>query len=179
MRPIQEARQRFSEMIRAVEREGPQIVIRHGEDVAVIVDIAEYRGLTSPATDLMRVLLGPPRLDDAAAVPLDQLEEHGRPVLERPGEDLQQVAVLVPVGQHAEFAQLADMYARLTDPRAELVAACCPTIPDRWPSYLWRSHSAQPSALGLAERREPLVTGRSGSPRLLHAAHQAGSNDRR
>ena len=35
------------------------------------------------------------------AVPLDQLEEDRRPVAERLGEDLQQVAVLVPVDQDA------------------------------------------------------------------------------
>jgi hypothetical protein len=33
-------------------------------------------------------------------------QEHGRPVLYRLGEDLQQVAVLVAVGEDAEFAQL-------------------------------------------------------------------------
>ena len=39
-------------------------------------------------------------------MPLDQLEEHGRPVRHRLGEDLQQVAVLVPVRQDAELASL-------------------------------------------------------------------------
>jgi prevent-host-death family protein len=71
---IQEAKQRFSEVIRAVASEGPQIITRHGEDVAVIVDIAEYRRLTSPAKDLTRVLLGPPRLDDDAAAVFDEVE---------------------------------------------------------------------------------------------------------
>ena len=46
---IQEAKQRFSEMIRAVTTEGPQVITRHGEDVAVVVDIGEYRRLTRPA----------------------------------------------------------------------------------------------------------------------------------
>ena len=46
---IQDAKQRFSEMIRAVMRDGPQVITRHGEDVAVVVDIAEYRRLTRPA----------------------------------------------------------------------------------------------------------------------------------
>ena len=71
---VQEAKQRFSEVIRAVASEGPQIITRHGEDVAVIVDIAEYRRLTNPATDLTRVLLGPPKLDDEAAVVFDEIE---------------------------------------------------------------------------------------------------------
>ena len=39
---IQDAKQRFSEMIRAVLSEGPQVITRHGEDVAVVVNIGEY-----------------------------------------------------------------------------------------------------------------------------------------
>jgi prevent-host-death family protein len=63
---IQDAKQRFSEMIRAVTRDGPQVITRHGEDVAVVVDIAEYRRLTRPTVDLAGILLGGPKLDDAA-----------------------------------------------------------------------------------------------------------------
>src|SRR5579863_2560804 len=54
-------------------------------------------------------------------VPLDQLEEHRGPVLDRLGEDLQQVPVLVPVRQDAQLAQLTGGDAGLPDPRAELV----------------------------------------------------------
>ena len=64
---IQDAKQRFSEMIRAVTIEGPQVITRHGEDVAVVVDIGEYRRLTRPAVDLAGILLGGPKLDDSAA----------------------------------------------------------------------------------------------------------------
>jgi prevent-host-death family protein len=63
---IQDAKQRFSEMIRAVMRDGPQVITRHGEDVAVVVDIAEYRRLTRPAVDLTAILIGGPKFDDAA-----------------------------------------------------------------------------------------------------------------
>ena len=49
---IQDAKQRFSEMIRAVAQDGPQIITRHGEEVAVVVDIAEYRRLTRPSVGL-------------------------------------------------------------------------------------------------------------------------------
>ena len=63
---IQDAKQRFSEMIRAVTTEGPQVITRHGEEVAVVVDIGEYRRLTRPAMDLARILLGGPKLDDGA-----------------------------------------------------------------------------------------------------------------
>ena len=49
---VQEAKQRFSEVLRAVEREGPQTITRHGEEVAVVVDIAEYRRLTREQNSL-------------------------------------------------------------------------------------------------------------------------------
>src|ERR1700761_2924621 len=71
---IQEAKQRFSEMIRAVTSEGPQVITRHGEDVAVVVDIAEYRRLTRPSVDLASVLLGGPKLDDSNADVLAEIE---------------------------------------------------------------------------------------------------------
>jgi prevent-host-death family protein len=71
---IQEAKQRFSEMIRAVTSEGPQVITRHGEDVAVVVDIGEYHRLTRPAMDLVGVLLGGPKLDDGVADVFAEIE---------------------------------------------------------------------------------------------------------
>ena len=71
---IQEAKQRFSEMIRAVATEGPQVITRHGEDVAVVVDIGEYRRLTRPVADLASILLGGPKLDDSAADVFEEIE---------------------------------------------------------------------------------------------------------
>jgi prevent-host-death family protein len=71
---IQDAKQRFSEMIRAVVHDGPQIITRHGEEVAVVVDIAEYRRLTRSTVDLTGLLLGEPRLSDEAAEVLAAVE---------------------------------------------------------------------------------------------------------
>jgi prevent-host-death family protein len=71
---IQEAKQRFSEMTRAVTSEGPQVITRHGEDVAVVVDIAEYRRLTRPRVDLAGILPGGPKLDDGAADVFAEIE---------------------------------------------------------------------------------------------------------
>ena len=71
---IQDAKQRFSEMIRAVMNEGPQVITRHGEDVAVVVDIGEYRRLTRPSVDLVTVLLGGPKLDDGTADVFAEIE---------------------------------------------------------------------------------------------------------
>jgi prevent-host-death family protein len=71
---IQDAKQRFSEMIRAVTREGPQVISRHGDDVAVVVDVAEYRRLTRPAQDLVRILLDGPQFDDDTADVFAEIE---------------------------------------------------------------------------------------------------------
>jgi prevent-host-death family protein len=71
---IQDAKQRFSEMIRAVTSRGPQVITRHGEDVAVVVEISEYRRLARPPVDLAGILLGGPKLDDRTADVFAEIE---------------------------------------------------------------------------------------------------------
>jgi prevent-host-death family protein len=53
---VQVAKQRFSELPRAAEAGEPQIVTKHGEEVAVVIDIAEYRRLRGQTTSLMDYL---------------------------------------------------------------------------------------------------------------------------
>ena len=53
---------------------GAQVVTRHGEDVAVVVDIGENRRLTRPTVDLASMLLGGPKLDDGAADVFAEIE---------------------------------------------------------------------------------------------------------
>ena len=60
---LQEAKQRFSELIRSVEADGPQFVTRHGEEVAVIVSIADYRHLRNAGEDFKAFLQSAPDLD--------------------------------------------------------------------------------------------------------------------
>ena len=36
---VQDAKQRFSELLRCAHAEGPQIITRHGQEVAVVIDI--------------------------------------------------------------------------------------------------------------------------------------------
>jgi len=71
---VQEAKQRFSEVLRAVENEGPQTITRHGEEVAVLIDINEYRRLAGPKKDLKKLLLGPPYFDDEMVTIMDKIE---------------------------------------------------------------------------------------------------------
>ncbi|MBL1075361.1 type II toxin-antitoxin system Phd/YefM family antitoxin [Nocardia sp. 2] len=61
---IQEAKQRFSELLRSVATDGPQVVTRHGEAVAVVIDIAEYRRLRGEVADFKDFLRSGPSLED-------------------------------------------------------------------------------------------------------------------
>lgn len=65
---LQEAKQRLSEVIRRASDEGPQIVTRHGEDVAVVLDIREYRRLTGDVPDFKEFLLSGPDLSELEIV---------------------------------------------------------------------------------------------------------------
>ena len=77
---IQEAKQQFSQMLRAVERSGPQTITRHGEEVAVVIDIAEYRRLTAPRKDFAEHLRSFPKLPAEPGEPdvFDELEAERR-----------------------------------------------------------------------------------------------------
>ena len=68
---VQEAKQRFSELVRRTLDEGPQIVTRHGQAVVVVVAAEEYRRLTGQAPDFKRFLLSAP---DLSVLDLDQPE---------------------------------------------------------------------------------------------------------
>jgi len=61
---VQDAKQRFSELIRTAHVEGPQIVTRHGEEIAVVIDIADYRHLRGETAEFKDYLQSGPDLDD-------------------------------------------------------------------------------------------------------------------
>ena len=61
---VQEAKQRFSEVLRAAEAGEPQIVTKHGEEVAVVIDIAEYRRLRGETMSFMDYLRAEPTFDE-------------------------------------------------------------------------------------------------------------------
>jgi antitoxin Phd len=61
---LQEAKQRFSEVVRQAEANGPQVVTRHGQEVVVVLSAEEYRRLQAGRPDFKEFLLGGPRLDE-------------------------------------------------------------------------------------------------------------------
>jgi prevent-host-death family protein len=61
---LQEAKQRFSEVVRRALDEGPQFVTRNGKSAVVVLDVAEYRRLKGVPLDFKEFLLTMPRIDD-------------------------------------------------------------------------------------------------------------------
>lgn len=57
---LQEAKQRFSELVRRAAVEGPQVVTRHGEEVAVVVSSEEFRRSSHATTAFKDFLRGAP-----------------------------------------------------------------------------------------------------------------------
>lgn len=60
---VQDAKQHFSEVIRAAAAGEPQVVTKRGEEVAVVIDIAEYRRLRGESVDFVDFLLTGPVAD--------------------------------------------------------------------------------------------------------------------
>src|SRR5579875_399544 len=90
------------------------------------VGLTSYRVLQVAAPglfafDRLEQGLEVPLAEAHRAVPLDQLVEDRRAVFHGLGEDLQQVAVLVAVGEDAQLPQLLERHTGVADPVAEVV----------------------------------------------------------
>lgn len=50
---LQEAKNKFSELVRKATEEGPQVVTKHGRESVVVISSEEYRKLEQPETLLI------------------------------------------------------------------------------------------------------------------------------
>lgn len=50
---LQEAKNKFSELVRKATEEGPQVVTKHGRESVVVISSEEYRKLEQPETLLV------------------------------------------------------------------------------------------------------------------------------
>ncbi len=60
---VQDAKQRFSELIRRAQTDGVQVVTKHGAEVAVVLGIEEFHRLSGTGTDFKEYLRGGPRAE--------------------------------------------------------------------------------------------------------------------
>ena len=67
--PVQHAKARFSELLDACQREGPQVVSRRGTEAAVLVPIEQWHRLQAAARPNLKDLLLAPEARSDALVP--------------------------------------------------------------------------------------------------------------
>ncbi len=57
---LQEAKNKFSEVVRKASEEGPQTVTKHGKDSVVVLSAEDYRKLEQPNTSLVQFFQNSP-----------------------------------------------------------------------------------------------------------------------
>lgn len=57
---LQEAKSKLSKLVNKALREGPQIITRYGDEVAVVISYEEYTRLNKPETNLVEFLRASP-----------------------------------------------------------------------------------------------------------------------
>lgn len=57
---LQEAKNKFSEVVRKASEEGPQMVTKHGKDSVVVLSAEDYRKLEQPKTSLFEFFQNSP-----------------------------------------------------------------------------------------------------------------------
>lgn len=57
---IQEAKNKLSELVKEAQDSGPQIITRHGEEVAVVLSMEDYSRLAKPPTNLLEFFQSSP-----------------------------------------------------------------------------------------------------------------------
>jgi antitoxin Phd len=61
---VQEAKSRFSELLERAQRQGPQVITKHGVERAVVLSVDDYRRLVQLKPSLKDYLLSGPKVDD-------------------------------------------------------------------------------------------------------------------
>ena len=67
--PVKHAKARFSELLDACQREGPQVVSRRGTETAVLVSIEQWRRLQAASRPSLKNLLRASEARNEALVP--------------------------------------------------------------------------------------------------------------
>ena len=57
---LQNAKNKFSNLVDKAQHNGPQIVTKHGKDVVVVLSIDEYKKLIRPKTNLFKFFQNAP-----------------------------------------------------------------------------------------------------------------------
>ena len=53
---LQEAKNKFSNLVERAQQEGPQIVTKHGKEAVVVLSVDDYKKITKPKESLVTFL---------------------------------------------------------------------------------------------------------------------------
>lgn len=76
---LQDAKNRFSEVVKKALKNGPQVITRHGTESVVIISIEEYRRLSHPDTDLVSFFKQSPLFN--SGIDLSRIKDRPREVV--------------------------------------------------------------------------------------------------
>ncbi len=62
---LQDAKNKFSNLVDKAQHNGPQIVTKHGKDTVVVLSIDEYKKLIKPKTNLIKFFQSSPLVKEA------------------------------------------------------------------------------------------------------------------
>ena len=57
---LQEAKNKFSELVEKAKSEGPQFVTKHGKESVVVLSVEEYRNIIKPQSNLLQFIQASP-----------------------------------------------------------------------------------------------------------------------
>lgn len=57
---LQEAKNKFSELVEKAKSEGPQFVTKHGKESVVVLSVEEYRNIIKPKSNLLQFIQASP-----------------------------------------------------------------------------------------------------------------------
>lgn len=57
---LQEAKNKFSQLVEKAQFEGPQFVTKHGKESVVVLSVEEYRKIVKPKSNLVQFIQGSP-----------------------------------------------------------------------------------------------------------------------
>jgi prevent-host-death family protein len=72
---LQDAKNRFSQVVNFAKKFGPQIVTKHGKEVVVVLSFSEYKKLTRPKSNLVKFFQNAPLAKDK----IDLNRDHEQP----------------------------------------------------------------------------------------------------
>lgn len=53
---LQEAKNKFSNLVERAQQEGPQVVTKHGKEAVVVLSVDDYKKITKPKDSLIKFL---------------------------------------------------------------------------------------------------------------------------